>query len=246
MLVMILAATKYQAFSKVYDLLNDEMPYNLWLDIINYYGKDAESILDIGAGTGTILSQLNAARKVGIDNSNTMVELAKEKDQTAVYLTEDMTDFNLNESFDLIIATADVLNYAQDQDAFSKVLKHAYQHLNENGMFIFDIHTEHKMKTDFNYELYSDSNDEVFYTWQTIPGEADLSVWHELTFFIKVQNELYEKFEETHYQQTYKHSQVLKMADEAGYTIHHSFSDFDIDNPLTEIAERNFYILKRL
>lgn len=243
---MTLDVPKYENFSKVYDLFNDEMPYNLWLDIIKYYGENVNSILDIGSGTGTVLNALKVPRKVGIDNSLTMVEIAREKDPTSEYFCDDMTQFDLSESFDMIIATADVLNYAKDVTAFGDVLQNAYKHLNKGGIFIFDVHTEYKMKTDFNYELYSDSNDDVFYTWQTIPGEAELSVWHELTFFIKVQNDLYEKFEETHYQQTYKHSDILQLADEAGFTIHHSFSDFDVNNPLTEVAERNFYILKRL
>ena len=34
------------------------------------------------------------------------------------------------------------------------------------------------------------------------------------------------------------------MAISSDFTIHHTFSDFDIDNPITDLAERNFYILK--
>lgn len=238
-------ASEYKIFAKVYDILNYDMPYNLWLDIINEVKGDAQSVLDIGAGTGEILKNLDVKRKLGIDNSEEMVNIARKNDPVSEYQVQDMVLMNLGETFELITATADVLNYAPSKEAFNAVLKNVYKHLAEDGVFVFDVHTEYKMQNDFNFELYSDSTDDIFYTWQTIPGEEELSVWHELTFFIRNSEELYKKYEETHYQQTYKHSEILKMANDAGFIIDKSFSDFDITNVITEVAERNFYILKK-
>lgn len=238
-------ASEYKIFAEVYDILNYDMPYNLWLDIINEVKGDAASILDIGAGTGEILKMLRAKRKLGIDNSEEMIKIARENDPVSEYRVQDMVTMELDETFELITATADVLNYAPSRESFAAVLKNVYNHLSAGGVFIFDVHTEHKMQNDFNYELYSDSTDDIFYTWQTVPGEEELSVWHELTFFIRNSGDLYKKYEETHYQQTYKHSEILKMINEAGFIIDKSFSDFDITNVITEVAERNFYILKK-
>lgn len=243
--MILLEASEYRTFAKVYDILNYDMPYNLWLDIINEVKSDAESILDIGAGTGEILKKVDAERKLGIDNSPEMVKIAKANDVSSEYKVCDMMTMELAESFDIITATADVLNYAPSKADFTAVLKNVYAHLNDSGVFIFDVHTEHKMLNDFNYELYSDSTDDIFYTWQTVPGEEELSVWHEMTFFIRDTENLYKKYEETHYQQTYKHSEILKMVNEAGFIIDKTFSDFDITNVITEVAERNFYILKK-
>ncbi|CAD2074088.1 SAM-dependent methyltransferase [Jeotgalicoccus coquinae] len=243
--VILLEASEYKIFAKVYDILNYDMPYNLWLDIINEVKGDARSVLDIGAGTGEILKSLDAKRKLGIDNSEEMVNIARINDTVSEYQMQDMMTMELDETFELITATADVLNYAPSKEAFKAVLKNVYNHLAEGGVFVFDVHTEHKMQNDFNFELYSDSTDDIFYTWQTVPGEEELSVWHELTFFIRNSEDLYKKYEETHYQQTYKHSEILKMANDAGFIIDKSFSDFDITNVITEVAERNFYILKK-
>lgn len=243
--VILLEASEYKIFAKVYDILNYDMPYNLWLDIINEVKGDAQSVLDIGAGTGEILKNLDVKRKLGIDNSEEMVNIARKNDPVSEYQVQDMVLMDLGETFELITATADVLNYAPSKEAFNAVLKNVYKHLAEDGVFVFDVHTEYKMQNDFNFELYSDSTDDIFYTWQTIPGEEELSVWHELTFFIRNSEELYKKYEETHYQQTYKHSEILKMANDAGFIIDKSFSDFDITNVITEVAERNFYILKK-
>lgn len=243
--VILLEASEYKIFAKVYDILNYDMPYNLWLDIINEVKGDAQSVLDIGAGTGEILKNLDVKRKLGIDNSEEMVNIARKNDPVSEYQVQDMVLMNLGETFELITATADVLNYAPSKEAFNAVLKNVYKHLAEDGVFVFDVHTEYKMQNDFNFELYSDSTDDIFYTWQTIPGEEELSVWHELTFFLRNSEDLYKKYEETHYQQTYKHSEILKMANDAGFIIDKSFSDFDITNVITEVAERNFYILKK-
>ena len=243
--VILLEASEYKTFAKVYDILNYDMPYNLWLDIITEVKGESSSVLDIGAGTGEVLKQIDAARKLGIDNSQGMINTAKVNDPSSEYILADMITMDLNESFDLIIATADVLNYAPSQAEFMQVLKNVRNHLNDGGTFLFDVHTEHKMLNDFNYELYSDSTDDIFYNWQTIPGEHALSVWHELTFFIKESADLYRKYEETHYQQTYKHSEILKMINDTGFTIDKSFSDFDTSNVITEVAERNFYIVKK-
>ncbi|WP_171816108.1 class I SAM-dependent DNA methyltransferase [Jeotgalicoccus saudimassiliensis] len=238
-------ASEYKTFAKVYDILNYDMPYNLWLDIINEVKGNAQSVLDIGAGTGEILKSLKVKRKLGIDNSQEMVNIAHVNDPDSEYRVHDMVTMDLNESFELITATADVLNYAPSEEAFTAVLKNVYNHLAEGGVFVFDVHTEHKMQNDFNFELYSDSTEDIFYTWQTIPGEQELSVWHEMTFFIRNSANLYEKHEETHYQQTYKHSEILKIANDTGFIIDKSFSDFDINNVITEVAERNFYVLKK-
>lgn len=240
-----LEASEYKTFAKVYDILNYDMPYNLWLDIINHYSEHADSVLDIGAGTGQILKMMQADKKIGIDNSKAMIDIAQENDPSSEYKLLDMMTFNLDETFDLIVATADVLNYAPAKADFIAVLNNVYKHLNSGGVFIFDVHTEHKMMNDFNYELYSDSSDDIFYTWQTIPGEQELSVWHELTFFVRNNEDLYKKYEETHYQQTYKHSEITKMIADAGFILDKAFSDFDITNVITEVAERNFYILKK-
>ena len=45
-----------------------------------------------------------------------------------------------------------------------------YQHLNKNGVFIFDVHTVHKMKTLFNNKSYIDESDNVFVGWDAICG----------------------------------------------------------------------------
>ena len=57
-----------------------------------------------------------------------------------------------------------------------------YQHLNKNGVFIFDVHTVHKMKTLFNNKSYIDESDNVFCRLGCNMWDEPLSVYHEMTF----------------------------------------------------------------
>ena len=163
-------SSKYEAFSYLYNAMNYDIPYSLWLDIIHPYNKET-SILDIGCGTGEILKQLKADKKIGIDNSETMIEIAKNGDFTSDYYVKDMTDFQLNEQFDLITATVDVLNYVEDFDTFKKVIKNVYNHLNDDGVFIFDIHSESKVNALIEGEMFSDESDDFVYIWNTFKDE---------------------------------------------------------------------------
>lgn len=236
-------SSKYEAFSYLYNAMNYDIPYSLWLDIIHPYNKET-SILDIGCGTGEILKQLKADKKIGIDNSETMIEIAKNGDFTSDYYVKDMTDFQLNEQFDLITATVDVLNYVEDFDTFKKVIKNVYNHLNDDGVFIFDIHSESKVNALIEGEMFSDESDDFVYIWNTFKDD-ELSLYHELTFFIKNDDDTYNRYFETHYQKTFPHKTVLHVLESFDFTLLKTFSDFDPDGEIREYSERTFYIAKK-
>src|SRR5699024_11414375 len=104
--VILLEASEYKTFAEVYDILNYDMPYNLWLDIINEVKGDASSILDIGAGTGEILKMLQAKRKLGIDNSEEMIKIARENDPVSAYRVQEIVTIELADKYEIMQATA--------------------------------------------------------------------------------------------------------------------------------------------
>lgn len=235
--------SKYEAFSHVYEVMNYDFPYDLWIDVIHPYNKQT-SILDVGCGTGEILKRLDAKIKIGIDNSERMIEIAKDNNPSASYKVRDMRDFKLAMRFDLIIATADVLNYVNDMEELKRVLNTIKSHLSDDGVFIFDMHSEFKIMNDFNSEIYMDETERITYIWEVMLGEKPLSIIHDLTFFIKSEEDLYKKFKETHYQQGFTHEEVLLALDQLGMEIISTFSDFEEQNGLAEMSERNFFVVK--
>lgn len=235
--------SKYEKFSHVYKVMNYDFPYNLWFDIVSPYNKET-SVLDIGCGTGALLNMLKASRGVGIDNSETMIEIAKETAPSREFHVADMKDFDLEETFDLITATADVLNYVSDIKELKSVLFSVKKHMNKHSVFIFDMHSEFKILNEFDGEIYMDETSDITYIWEVSNGEEALSVIHDITYFIKDQDNKYDKYKETHYQQGFTHDETIELLDNLGFEIISSFSDFDAENEILEMCERNFFIIK--
>ncbi|WP_411844248.1 class I SAM-dependent DNA methyltransferase [Salinicoccus sp. HZC-1] len=245
---MLRSDSVYKQFSKYYDELTYDMPHELWLDIIHQYKGGRNSVLDIGCGTGNLTRLLDFDEVYGFDQSELMLDEARGKGPGTInYFTGDMRDFELERGFDVICATVDVLNYCKDPEEVMQVFEQVKNHLNEDGVFIFDIHSVFKMENDLNDVTYSDETEHITYIWHAIAGEVPLSVIHDLTFFVQDEEsrEKYRRFTETHIQRTYKHKDMLKMIDDAGLSVDLAFSDFDLENPVTDVCERIFYVVKK-
>jgi len=223
--------------------MNYDFPYNLWFDIINPYNKET-SVLDVGCGTGELLNMFKADKRVGIDNSETMIEIARDSAPNCDFLVHDMTDFDLEETFDLIMATADVLNYVSDIEELKSVLLSVKKHMNKQSVFIFDMHSEFKILNEFDGEIYMDETPDITYIWEVSNGVEALSVIHDITYFIKDEDNKYDKYKETHYQQGFTHKETVELLHTFGFEIISTFSDFDADNNVLDMCERNFFIIK--
>ncbi len=85
-----------------------------------------QSILDIGTGTGKLLSFLDPEKGVGIDLSGGMIELAKELHPNFDFIQMDAVDFKLKEKFDSVVMSDTINDLWDVQSALeniSKVLK---------------------------------------------------------------------------------------------------------------------------
>ena len=79
----------YTSFAQVYDLFQDNIPYGEWADylksLLNEYGVKDGLVLDLGCGTGSITELLAKAGydMIGVDNSEEMLEIAREAEYEA-------------------------------------------------------------------------------------------------------------------------------------------------------------------
>jgi len=112
-------------------------------DIIERRHGQAATLLDLACGTGGITALLAGAYQVsGLDISPGMLALAREKlpRGTQLYLA-DMTSFRLDARFDVIVCAYQGLNHLLSLAAWQSSFDCACDHLNDGGLFVFDIAT---------------------------------------------------------------------------------------------------------
>jgi hypothetical protein len=56
-----------------------------------------------------------------------------------------MRTFDLGERFDVVLCVYDSINHLLRFEEWRSVFARAHEHLNEDGLFIFDINTQHKL-----------------------------------------------------------------------------------------------------
>lgn len=159
--------------------------------------------------------------------------------------TGDMSQLNIGQSFDMISIICDSLNYVVEIEDVMNTFNHVYHHLNDGGTLLFDVHTIHKMETQFNHQTYVDDREELTLLWQAEQGEEANSAYHDLTFFIYDQTSAqYSRFDETHYQVTLPKAQYIEMLKLVGFKHIKTFYDFDFNNQNSE-SDRLFFIAKK-
>jgi SAM-dependent methyltransferase len=141
----------FENYAFYYDLLykdkNYESEANYIDDLIKKYSIKANSILELGCGTGkhAILLVQKGYEIVGVDISQNMVDQAqkiilknKSLGRKVSFSCADIRSLNLNKKFDAVISLFHVVSYQTTNQDLQKTFSVAKNHLNENGIFIFD------------------------------------------------------------------------------------------------------------
>ncbi|GHB43529.1 methyltransferase [Pseudovibrio japonicus] len=103
--------------------------------------SDADSVLDLGCGTGELTVQLAKGRHVvGLDPAAAMLEIARSRpggDQVT-WVEGDARHFELGETFDLICLTGHSFQFFLTEEDQRLALSKIAMHLKPTGQFVFD------------------------------------------------------------------------------------------------------------
>ena len=69
----------------------------------------------------------------------------KEKIRSRMVENQDMTELNLNHKLSLITCVLDSTNYIIEDSGIVNYFKSVYNHLEKDGIFIFDINSYYKL-----------------------------------------------------------------------------------------------------
>ena len=242
----------YTDFAYVYDKLIDQ-DYEKWADyienIFKINKKEPKLVLDLGCGTGSITNILakRGYDMIGVDLSPDMLNVARnkaaEQKLDVLYLCQDIREFELYGTVDAIICTLDVLNYITEPKELDRVFALVKNYLNPDGIFIFDINTEYKLKNILGNNTFINEEDGVFYTWEN--ENVDCISNQYLTFFAECENGMYERFDETHIQRAYKIDEIVDLLNKNNLTFEAEYRLFTLEKA-DENCEKTVIVSKCL
>lgn len=242
----------YGEFAKIYDdLINEDIDYeDMCSRIIEICKKEDisfDNYLDIACGTGNVTAKLAKKFKesFAVDLSDDMLreafnKLKKEKIKCQL-VCQDMSELSLNRKFDLITSVLDSTNYIIEESNFLKYLMRVKDHLKDNGIFIFDVNSYYKLSEILGNNIYTYSEEEVFYTWENTFENDILNMF--LTFFVK-KGELYERFEEEHLERAYTEEFIENKLKELDLKIIGKFDGYS-KKSVENLTERIMYVVKK-
>lgn len=242
----------YKDFAQIYDLFMNDVPYKKWVlylkRIWNKYNFNPKLIAELGCGTGNITIQL--ANKnydmIGIDISEDMLAIAKQKSEglNILYLSQDITQFELYGTVDCIISLCDSLNYILKTNDLFKVFKLVNNYLNPKGLFIFDINTEYKFKNILGTNTFAETKSNAAYIWENFYNKNKKINEYYLNFFIKQTQTNYKRFKEIHYERAYSINTIKKLLKKSNLRLLAVYDAFTFNKPKKD-SERIYFVVQK-
>jgi len=140
------------------------------LDVLDEHHPEASSLLECACGTGLILNKLSKKYSVKwLDLSNKMLEKAEKIVPKELLIQADMTDFNLEEKFDVVLCNYNSICHLTNFSDWEKFFQQAYNHLNQDWILLFDINTLFEFESLAEAYMYSR---EVWENWDVLCMEV--------------------------------------------------------------------------
>jgi SAM-dependent methyltransferase len=134
----------YDTFAQFYDRATSSNTSTIdrVAGCIARYLPSATSLLELGCGTGTVLAAMAAGMDVtGVDLSPGMLAVAAGKVPATRLVEADITSIALDRTFDVVICVSDTINHLLSFERWVELFDRAYEHLTEDGLFLFDVNT---------------------------------------------------------------------------------------------------------
>ncbi len=250
-----------------YDELMEVVPYDGWVDYVETLLLLAEHephrVLDCACGTGNVSFEM--ARRgwsvTGVDLSPEMIEVAQQKSRDLKpddapshfldgdfspaprFICDDLTTFNLGETFDCATCLYDSLNYILEPEKLKLAFAHIADHVEKGGVFVFDMNSDWAFKADLFSQSNLDTRKQLNYEWRA-DFDAQTRICQVKMTFRRRTNGQTETFHETHRERAYERPQVEAMLRETGWELLRSFDAYTL-NPPHARSERWYFLARK-
>ena len=243
---------QYGEFSRIYDkLINEDVDYDKIACRINQitekYKCENKDYLDLACGTGNVSIKLSERfdTTYAVDISEDMLAKTFDKfdsvNRKCNIYCQNISELSLDHKFDLITCVLDSTNYIIETENLYSYFKGVYNHLKDNGIFIFDINSYYKITNILGNNTYVYSTDDLFYSWENFLENDTVEMY--LTFFVK-EGTMYQRFEEEHIERAYKEQEIEEVLVASGLKVLEKYDGYG-KSEVTENSERIMYVVKR-
>lgn len=248
----------YTGFASVYDTFMDNIPYEEWSHyvkvLLDEYGVEDGLVVDMGCGTGKITEQLALMGydMIGIDNSEEMLSIAREKGlaydmedprKGILYLLQDMREMELYGTVRAAVSICDSMNYILEDEELLTVFRLVNNYLDEKGIFIFDLNTEYKYRDILGDQNICENREDASFIWENYYYLEEAINEYDLTIYVREEENHFLRMEETHYQRAYSLERVKELLLQAGMEFVTAYDAFTREPPKAD-SER-IYVIAR-
>lgn len=245
--------SQFDEIAFLYDQLMSGVPYQEWANylkrILKLYDHRPRTMLDLCCGTGTVslLLAKEGYRVWGVDISPAMIELATQKAQAigirADFHAQDASSFRLGKKFDLVFSLFDSLNYILESSALQQTFYRVSEHLNANGLFIFDMNTELALAGRLFDQSNLSSRSPLNYNWRST-YDPDSRICSINMDFVYRQAGAEKRIRIAHYQRAYDLAEVEQMLTTAGLEVLDTYDAYSFRKASAR-SDRVFFVARK-
>ena len=247
----------YAALAPVYDRLNRDVDYAAWAAFVTENFRrfsalpgEPSLLLDLGCGTGSMTLALaeEGYDMTGLDLSVEMLSeadsRAREAGKNILFLQGDMTDFELYGTVDGIVCCLDGINHLTDRESLRACFFMVSRYLNPGGLFLFDVNTPYKFKTQYADNDYLLEEDGAVCCWSNrLNKKGDICDFI-LTVFEEQPDGLYKRTDGITRERCWGRKALQNAAKEAGLEVLTVTDSFDFTEP-AEDALRWYFTCRK-
>ncbi|MBE5907162.1 MAG: class I SAM-dependent methyltransferase [Lachnospiraceae bacterium] len=244
----------YTGFAEVYDTFMDNVPYEEWagylVSLLKEYDVEDGLVCELGCGTGKMTELLENAGydMIGIDASFEMLDIANQnrnKSGNILYLCQDMREMELYGTVKAVVSICDSINYLLSEEDLLTTFSLVNNYLDPGGVFIFDMNTEYKYRELLGERTICENRKSCSFIWENYYDEEERINEYDLTLFVKEQEDLFRRFEEIHYQRSYRIDTVKQILAESGLYVEAVYDAMTHEAP-TAKSERVYFIAREI
>lgn len=212
----------YSALATVYEGVMLKNDYDVWgeylISLLAEHSKGKNG-LDMACGSGYFTRVMKRSGYLvdGVDLSEEMlneaVGLSRKEGLNLQFRKGDMSTYKNFKKVDFITVVNDGINYIP-QEKLLKTFKNFYSLLNGNGVLIFDISSEYKLKKVIGNNVFSEDEEDMTYVWFNKLSEDKVDM--DISVFIK-RGDVYIKKEETQTEYIHSVDKIVEVLQKSGY-----------------------------